>query len=139
MIQRIQSIYLLLGALSLVGMLLIDVLWQNHATTAYPWFAPVLLGLGALAALVGFGTIFMYKNRQQQLKMIRLAQLLVIVLIAVLVGVLVLADAVSTVTGAGASGYLGLALPALAYVFYYLARRGVQRDINLVRSMDRLR
>ena len=35
--------------------------------------------------------------------------------------------------------YLTLLLPIVAYVFLRLARRGVEKDIALVRSMDRLR
>jgi hypothetical protein len=32
-----------------------------------------------------------------------------------------------------------LLLPIAAYVFFYLARRGIDHDIELVESMDRLR
>jgi hypothetical protein len=32
-----------------------------------------------------------------------------------------------------------LAMPILAYVFFLLARRGIDHDIELVESMDRLR
>jgi hypothetical protein len=40
---------------------------------------------------------------------------------------------------ASTSVYLTLLMPIVAYVFLRLARRGVEKDIALVRSMDRLR
>ena len=43
------------------------------------------------------------------------------------------------VLAADASLYLTLLLPVVAYVMLRLARRGVEKDIALVRSMDRLR
>ncbi len=139
MIQRIQSIYLLLGALAVVAMLLVDVIWENPATRTYAWFAPAVLVLDGLSAVAAIGTIFLYKDRKRQLRAIQGVQLLTVLLIAVLFVGLVLAGALPFVTGAGAAGWAGLLLPVVAYVFFYLARRGVQRDIALVRSMDRLR
>ena len=41
--------------------------------------------------------------------------------------------------GVAGSTLTALVLPVLAYVMFYLARRGIANDIELVRSMDRLR
>jgi len=32
-----------------------------------------------------------------------------------------------------------LSMPVVAYLFFFLARRGIDHDIELVESMDRLR
>lgn len=141
MIQRIQTVYLLLGVASLAGLLFIDPIWGGAAATTQPWFAPVVLGLAGLAAAVAVAAVFLYKNRERQRTVIVGAQGLTVLLMLALYAGLFLSDAlyVRTAEGFDVPMLLGLVLPILAYIFFLLARRGVTRDIELVRSMDRLR
>ena len=141
MIQRIQTVYLILGALSLAGLLLVDALWDGPAAQLYGWFAPSVLITAGLAALAGVIAIFLYKDRKRQQKVVGLAQGLTLLHAIVLYGGLYWAGTLSVRTPEGLSveRIIGLVLPLLAYVFYALARRSIQKDIELVRSMDRLR
>lgn len=141
MIQRIQTIYLVLGAVSLLGMLLFDDLWASPGVEALGWFEPVLLVLIVVLALGALVAIFLYKDRNRQRSVVRGLQLLTLVLLLVLVVGLYLAGDFTFVTmdGVAVERIVSVALPFLAYIFFVLARRGIEHDIALVRSMDRLR
>lgn len=140
MIQRIQSLYLLFGAALVVLFLVLGEAWQTTLAPAYPWLTPTALVVGGLAALASLVAVFFYKDRGTQRKIILAAQWLNLALVVVLLGSL-LALGLGDETGVvvGPSVYLVLLLPLVAYVMLRLARRGVEKDIALVRSMDRLR
>lgn len=141
MIQRIQTLYLLVGALLMGAFFFADVAWGSAAAEAYAWFTPVLLALTALAVLVGVGAVFFFRNRTVQRKAVVGAQMCTVGATLVLYGALFAADALA-VTAGGAivvGRLIALLLPVAAYVFFFLGRRAIDRDIALVRSMDRLR
>lgn len=139
MIQRIQSIYLLSAAVLVVLFLLLGEAWASLAAL-YAWLTPAVLVIGGLAALAALAAVFFYKDRGLQRKIILAAQWLDLILVLLVVGALA---AVTFGEGeafvADVSLYLTLLLPLVAYVMLRLARRGVEKDIALVRSMDRLR
>lgn len=140
MIQRIQSLYLLFGAALVVLFLLFGAAWQDTLGAVYAWLTPAALVLGGLAALAALVAVFFYKDRALQRKITLAAQWLVLALVLALVGALAavsLNDEAALV--ADASLYLSLLAPLVAYVMLRLARRGIEKDIALVRSMDRLR
>lgn len=142
MIQRIQSVYLLLGVIALGALFFFDSIWGSQAAEMYSWFTPALIGLTVAAGLVGFLAIFLYKNRPRQRLVVVVAQTLTMFLVAALYLGFYLSGELSVST-AGGSFDVGklfvLFLPVVAYVLYYLARRAIKSDIELVRSMDRLR
>jgi membrane glycosyltransferase len=141
MIQRVQSLYLLVAAL-LLGIFLgfVDV-WLAMAEEAFSWLSPVVMTLGVATLVVALGAVFLYKQRARQATAIRVAQGLDLALVVVLAGVLgyLAFRTEADFTEAGALGYAVLLMPVLAYVALRLAQLGVKRDIDLVRSMDRLR
>ena len=137
MIQRIQSVYLLLGALLLAGMVLVDAVWQE-AAAAPGWYRPALLAAGGLTALLAFAAIFLYKNRNQQRQVVVWVQMMTIGVLLVVIAGLYLSGRLASFS-AEPGLLLAVALPVLAYALFYLARRSIERDIALVRSMDRLR
>lgn len=139
MIQRIQTVYLLLGAVALVAMFFFDALWQHPALIGFAWFGPAVIALGGLAAMVAVAAVFLYRNRTQQLRAVIWAQILTVLCLAVLYGSLFAADAFPSLTEAATGLIISVLLPVVAYVLFLLARRGVIKDIELVRSMDRLR
>lgn len=141
MIQRIQSIYLLLGAITLASLLLFNEIWQGEAAGTLPWFAPALLILGGITVALALVAIFLYKNRERQRGAVVGVQWLTVVWMTVYYGGLFYGGQLQVDAGGDpiAVSLLALLMPILAYVFFFLARRGIQRDINLVRSMDRLR
>ncbi len=140
MIQRIQTVYLVLGAVALGALLFFGVVWQG-AATAQSWFTPAVVLGDSLAVAVALGAIFLYKNRPRQRQVIVAAQALTTVLLLVFCGGLYLEKAlyVRTAQGLDVGMLVALLLPIVAYVLFLLARRGVEKDIEQVRSMDRLR
>ena len=141
MIQRIQTLYLLLGVVALAAMFFVAPAYTGAAAEAQGWFGPVVFGLAALAALVGLIAIFLFKNRPQQRTMIVAAQVLTVLHLAALFVGLYLAGTlyVQTAEGLDTGRLVMVVLPLVAYVLFFFARRSVDRDIALVKSMDRLR
>lgn len=149
MIQRIQSVFLLLAAGAMGSQFAVPYLQTPDGNPARtlpaladgvlnPQDNPGLLGLTVLGAIVSLAAIFLFKNRSLQA---RLAG------IGAGVGVLLLAlatfTAKTTLDQAPADGSiqfsLGLALPVVALILNWLAARAIRKDESLVRSMDRLR
>ncbi len=141
MIQRIQTLYLLVAAL-LIGLFfgLADD-WFVVAGETFAWLRPLAYGLAALTALVALVAVFLYKQRALQRRVIAAAQALDLVLVAVLAGTLgfLAFRTDADLTTAGAVGFAALLMPVFAFAALRLAQRGVQKDEQLVRSMDRLR
>ncbi len=141
MIQRIQTVYLALGIAALVSLLFFDTVWSSAAAERFAWYAPGVLISAALATAAAAWAIFAYANRPQQRKIVVAAQSLTLLLMLVLYGGLYLANALYlTRDGRWDTGLiLALLLPIAVYILFYLARRGIDHDIRLIRSMDRLR
>jgi len=138
MIQRIQSVWLLLAALVTGAIFYFDIfrsadnLVHIKITDSYPslLFAIVITVLPLI-------TIFMFKNRKRQLLMIYLDILLTISFLGLqLWRVSDYREANPTVAG---SCYVGSILPAIAIVLLIMARRAISKDEKLVKSTDRLR
>ena len=140
MIQRIQSLYLLLAAICFFVLLMLDLPYGSPAA-AYGWFTPVVMVGAVLLGLASIGAIFLYKQRERQLRVINGVQLVAVLYLFILFGALYFAGDLHFQRGGmtDAGKIVSLFLPILAYALLYLARRGVAGDISLVRSMDRLR
>lgn len=141
MIQRIQTLYLFLGAFALGGLGFFDPPWNSTAAATHVWFVPALIALIVLAGGVAIWAIFLYENRKTQRSVVVGVQICTVLLAGVLYGGLYLTSEL-TFGGAGGMNWgktAMLAMPILAYLFFYLARRGIDHDIELVKSMDRLR
>lgn len=141
MIQRIQTVYLVLGAFALAAMGFFDVPWSGIAAGQFGWFVPSLVGLLVVTVGTALGAIFLYDRRKTQRTVVIGVQVLTVLLAGVLYGGLY---AAGTLAFTGRTGILWgrtivLLLPILAYVFFLLARRGIESDIELVESMDRIR
>lgn len=136
MIQRIQSLYLLLAGVLLVVFAVFADLWSAGIAASAAWLGPLGLGLAGLAAAVSFVAVALFKDRARQRQIIRVAQIATLLTVAAAVGGLFLRDP-EAATSQGA--YLLALAPVVAYVLLRLAQRGVDADIQLVKSMDRLR
>ncbi|MDA9774373.1 DUF4293 domain-containing protein [Saprospiraceae bacterium] len=146
MIQRIQSIFLLLASGSLFSLFGIPFATSDQQDTAlfadkvYNLFDnPLLIALTCIAGAIAFINIFLFKKRNVQLKLDYL-----VITFSILLTVL----AVFFVFKSGGDdasqivikeNYLGLAMPLVAVVFAALANRSIGKDNKLVKSMDRLR
>lgn len=137
MLQRIQTIYLLL-AFVVTGILPFFIpLWTMTDDTAYFFMQNqvyiVILGLSTTLSLL---SIISYKKRQNQFVIGRLN----IILNLILLGLFVYRSLnVSGETLAVSEKGIGMFLPIVAIVLLVLANKAIKKDEDLVKSVDRLR
>lgn len=146
MIQRIQSLYLLLAAAAGVGTWFFDI-WRAklsdntlaafNAQSSYLVFILYML-IVALAVIC----IFLFKNRKLQFRLTVLNVFLAIGAIALqYFKVLDFANALQTAGKTiSSSWYMPAAfLPIVILILLVLAARGIYKDERLIKSLDRLR
>ena len=156
MIQRIQSLYLLLATVltvvcmsngigyfiskdgevlgKLYNLFYTEISDVNTSTFFTPW---ALFVIQLFVATLTFLNIFMFKYRALQMRICSFCMILLVgwyaayaVFAWIILGVL---EADSFRVGIMAS------LPCVCIIFLYLAFRGILKDEKLVRSLDRLR
>ncbi|MEM1269930.1 MAG: DUF4293 family protein [Bacteroidota bacterium] len=139
MIQRIQTVYLVLASVLLAAFFIIG----DPVVVAYEagWFGPALYATAGIASLIAIIAIFLYNNRKNQRTAILAAQGVSLVLLLALTGGLTLSGSFATITNEGLNlGLIGaLAVPVVSYLLLMFARKAVEKDIKLVKSMDRIR
>lgn len=153
MIQRIQTLYLLI-ATALMSVTIFTPMaqffdgTQEYTLTAFALkdaagvTAQPTIYMGILLALAGllpFVVIFLFKNRQLQIRLCA-AEIVLLVGSLVVMGIYYYLSArlFESVDGVG-SLKLGVIMPLIAIVFVALATRAIFRDEVLVRSLDRIR
>jgi hypothetical protein len=154
MIQRIQTVYLLIvTVLSVIVIFLpvsaiitsatvFDLSYKGFVSTPHidalqvnTW--PLTL-VAALIPLVSFGSIFLYKKRQLQIRINIINFLLMDVYYIVVLVFMYFADSKLAINSQWIY-HFAFVLPAVNMVFTFLAIRGIQKDEKLVRSLNRLR
>ncbi len=136
MIQRIQTIYLIIVAL-LAGILPFFVnLWSDAKGEEVYASNEVLVSIlfyvsGALA----LWSIFLFRNRKNQFVMNRLNMILNLFLLGFFVYRSLNLSGETTVSEKG----IGMLIPVFSIVFLALANRAIKKDEDLVKSVDRLR
>jgi hypothetical protein len=137
MIQRIQTIYLLL-AFVVTGILLFFIpLWTLKDGKDFYFMQSqvytILLGLSTTLTLL---SIVSYKKRQNQFVVGRLN----IILNLILLGLFVYRSLnISGETPAVSEKGIGMFLPVVAIALLVLANKAIKKDEDLVKSVDRLR
>lgn len=145
MIQRIQTIFLLLAAASFGALFMVPLATSDKPTAQYLADSvyditdnialTILTVLGAALAVVA---IFLFKNRPLQLKLgyllISLAVLLPLAAFLLFTNQAPMMDATVQV-----KDQAGVFLPGGAILFAALANYFIRKDDRLVKSMDRLR
>lgn len=151
MIQRIQSLFLLLSAATLFTTFFFPVAEFNgpdiHATfTNYGWVSdkniilksyPLYVGVAVISGLI-VATVFMYKNRRRQVMLCRMNYLMLLIQFALY---FFLPDAGSNAlvkTGEVTQG-MAFFLPLVSIGFIFMAERSIRKDEKMVRAADRLR
>lgn len=155
MLQRKQTIYLLLAVISLIacaclplGYIVPDtmgvsstinsigVVDGNTGNLSYPYFALPMFFL-AMNVFYCFAIIFMYKNLNTQKFNCWLLINNILVTFIISAGLIytscIMDNAVTVNIGAG------ICLPIIAIIFVFLAIKGIKADINLLKSVDRIR
>lgn len=137
MLQRIQTIYLLLAFVATGILPFFIPLWIINDGKNYLFLQNqvyvLLFGLSTTLTLV---SIVSYKKRQNQFVLGRLN----IILNLILLGLFVYRSLnVSGETPAVSEKGIGMFLPIVAIVLLVLANKAIKKDEDLVKSVDRLR
>lgn len=145
MIQRIQSVWLLLAGLFTLAILFFNIYYFTSGAPANLPGGEIRVGndylslvLVVLAAVLPVVAIFMFRNRKRQIML----SLVSIFLLLAFVGVTLwrVAEAGKAATQPAVSSYgVGSILPVISIIMLALAISGIRRDDKLVKSMDRLR
>ncbi|MEI6575649.1 MAG: DUF4293 domain-containing protein [Bacteroidota bacterium] len=156
MILRIQHLYLALAAIASIlcfffpfAVYLSDLAYYKLMLTGFIHISPdpgnvfpfyftfPLLGFHLLLSVHIILAIISYKSRPKQLKVIRFALLINILYIAVLFFYtnFVIERNVAIPSHYGPGSYF----PLIMLILIMMAKRGIEKDDKLIRSMDRLR
>ena len=155
MIQRIQSLFLflafgsaiavfffplasLLGEFYYVKLTVLEVAEQAQYGMQWPNSLPLAAVMG-LTGLLSFITIFIYKNRTAQMRLIRFSILLNVVFLALIFFYYVPELESMVETTADYVSEIGIYLSIIPLIFLVLALRFIRKDEKLVRAADRLR
>ena len=136
MIQRIQTIYLVLAAAVSAGLIFVFHLWTTtEDVLVYAKDEMLYLGLFLGSALLSLVAIFSYKNRQTQFVLGRLNIILNFILLGFFVYQLLMPPGESQISEKG----VAIFIPILSIVLLVLANKAIKKDEDLVKSVDRLR
>jgi len=124
---------ILLSVLFLTGRMIVI---EKDAEVIHQGMVVPLAVTAALIALISAVSIFLYKNRRQQMKL----AIILIILSSVLTAALVIYGFILTSQNGGRIRLnLSIILPFPMIITSLLAYRGIKKDEELVRSYDRLR
>ena len=136
MLQRIQTLYMILSILLMVGLYI----WfpsitdaEGNTVISKDEVLVMVLLLGSI--LLGIISILNFKKRQHQFVLNRLNIILNFVLLGVFVYRTLKVSGETLVSEKG----IGILLPVISIVFLVLANKAIKRDEDLVKSVDRLR
>lgn len=136
MIQRVQTLYLVMAAIVSGGLSFVFSLWTNMSGTQIMALDIIwIIGLFLLSALLSVIIIFKYNNRQTQFVLGRLNIILNFILLGVIVYLSLTLSGETAVSEKG----IGMILPLFSIVFIVLANKAIKKDEDLVKSVDRLR
>ncbi|MCC9066136.1 DUF4293 domain-containing protein [Flavobacterium piscisymbiosum] len=136
MIQRIQTVYLILAFIATSVLLLFIPLWTLKGGALFffnqdPIYT-VIVGLSTMLTII---SIISYKKRQNQFVMNRLNIILNLILLGLFVYRSLNLSGETIVSEKG----IGMFLPIVAIVLLVLANKAIKKDEDLVKSADRLR
>ncbi len=144
MIQRIQSIWLLLASICFLAQWLPSIIMVRTMTSGKGVFSDnvfyvsestaLMLGSG-VSGVMAMIAIFLYKERTFQIMITALASLTQLILcVGTIFYVLYKTEKLNDF-----NPDMGLFLAMAGMVFVWLATRAIRRDQDIVKSMDRLR
>ena len=143
MIQRIQTLYLIVAALVSGGLINVVSLWEENDIIIYIMdlfdssslllkSIPVLFLVSAVLSLIA---IFLFRNRKMQFVINRINILTNLFLLGVLLFYLLSLPGETVVSKKG----IGVFIPIVVVLLLVLANKAIHKDEDLVKSVDRLR
>lgn len=150
MIQRIQSVYLLIVTALLIVAMCVPVGYFTNADGSFSEFSNLgvnlqngcdsspwgMFAILLLSALIAFATIFLFRNRILQIRMTVFNSIL---LIGYYLTFFVFMFILQGKLGTSFHVLWGLSLPLVSIILNYLAIRAIGKDEVLVKAADRLR
>ncbi|HBC03302.1 MAG TPA: DUF4293 domain-containing protein [Aequorivita sp.] len=136
MIQRIQTIYLVVSAIIMGALFMwFPVVLGKDGSIIMERNEPLVFGLIFVSIALAIISILSFKKRQLQFVLNRLNIISDFVLLGVFVYRLLTLSGETIVSEKG----IGVLFPIISIVFLVLANKAIKRDEDLVKSVDRLR
>lgn len=138
MLQRIQTVYLLLVAVVMGGLPFVFSLWTNALGQDYYFMQnPLYAALFGVALTLSILSIMSFKKRQTQFVYNRLNIISNFLLLGLFIyrSLSVSGEASELVSEKG----IGMFLPLISILLLVFANRAIKKDEDLVKSVDRLR
>lgn len=143
MIQRIQTIYLILASIVSGGLIFIFNLWNTIKEKIFvvDLFSKeaitfkVIPFMFIMSAILSLVAIFLFKNRKLQFVIGRIIILINLFLLGLLIYLSLTLSGETSVSEKG----IGMFLPILVVLLIVLANKAIKKDEDLVKSVDRLR
>ncbi len=152
MIQRVQTIWLLLASLTLMMLLLVPIVTKINDNTEF-WILvsglyqkaasgtakieafTALMVSTLVVSVITFANIFAFSNRTLQK---RICNVVIILIISLSFWI---SQAAQKIPGGleNVNYNVGAFMPVLAILFVFMAMRGIRKDEQLIKSADRLR
>ena len=145
MIQRKQTIWLLIAAICSIGLFLFDFYHADvmvngvatiHKIRVNDHYPSLLIALVLVA--LPLITVFMYKNRKRQKAMSAFAIVANVGFITMSIARVTNFNA-DTPAAVNGSYWVGAVIPVISMIFLFMAISGINKDEKLVKSLDRLR
>lgn len=145
MIQRIQTIFLLLAAATFGALFKLPMASSDKATAQFlsdrifdVTDHAALLSPAILGVVLSLVTIFLFRNRKLQLKL-GYGIIVVAILLPLITFLLFTNESARIEASTQVTDEIGMFLPIGAILFGALANYFIRKDDRLVKSMDRLR
>ena len=136
MIQRIQSVYLLLVIIISGALPFFVTLWKDAEGAAVVALdEPIVFGMYIGSSALAIIALLAFKNRKLQFVLGRLNIILNFILLGLFVYQLLITPGESHISEKG----VGIFIPIFSIVFLVLANKAIKKDEDLVKSVDRLR
>lgn len=135
LIQRIQSVFLLL-AFILNGSVFFNALYRHAMDDPQGWIGIGFAVFLTLAALAPLACISLYKNRENQIMWLTRCMILQVIVLGYGIGILISLGGFGSFLWDEALGVMMLTIALLSELY---ARKKIRDDIELVKSMDRIR
>jgi hypothetical protein len=136
MLQRIQTVYLLISALVIGGLYIwFPIIKSESGFIIISNNEPLVVGLIFGSILLTLLSILNFKKRQLQFVINRLSIILNFLLLGVFVYRSLTLSGETLVSEKG----IGVLLPIISIVFLVMANKAIKKDEDLVKSVDRLR
>jgi Domain of unknown function (DUF4293) len=136
MIQRVQSIYMLLSSILMCGISFLLPIYKEQVQV-FILDNFTFLTLFLISGIITLISIFLYQNRKLQFVLNRISILINLILLGLFI---YQSTKLPGATQEAMKGIeMGVFLPIISVILLVLANKAIQKDENLVKSVDRIR